>query len=159
MSSPFTIRPARPDEADALSALAQRSKANWGYDRDFLDAVRGVLTFTAADVERGSIYVLEREGELSGVYRLTGNPPDGELSDLWLDPNAIGRGLGRALFDHALRSAALLGYEALLIESDPNAEGFYLTMGAVRIGEQRSAAGRMLPLLRVAVPSGAARSS
>jgi hypothetical protein len=31
-----TIRPARPDEADHLTALCKRSKAHWGYDEAFL---------------------------------------------------------------------------------------------------------------------------
>jgi hypothetical protein len=47
------------------------------------------------------------------------------------------------------RIAAELRFETLLIESDPNAEGFYLAMGATRIDERRSASGRTLPLLRV----------
>ena len=36
------------------------------------------------------------------------------------------------------------------IQSDPYAEGFYLAMGAVRVGELESTVtpGRMLPLLR-----------
>jgi hypothetical protein len=40
-------------------------------------------------------------------------------------------------------------YERLLIQSDPFAEGFYLRLGADRIGEVPSQAlpGRVLPLL------------
>jgi hypothetical protein len=37
------IRPARPDEATDLSALAMRSKAYWGYDDDFLRACRAYV--------------------------------------------------------------------------------------------------------------------
>jgi hypothetical protein len=44
------------------------------------------------------------------------------------------------------------GFEALLIEADPQAESFYLRMGAVRIGDTvSSATGRTLPLLRAAI--------
>jgi GNAT superfamily N-acetyltransferase len=128
-----------------------RSKAHWGYDPVFLEAVRPLLEFTEADLARAPVFVLTREDEAVGVYRLAGEPPEGELEDLWLDPRLIGRGLGRRLFEHALLTARELGFKSLLIESDPNAEGFYLTVGAVRVGEQRSPSGRMLPLLRVAV--------
>jgi hypothetical protein len=38
------IRPARPDEAGAISALALRSKGHWGYDAAFLAACRENLT-------------------------------------------------------------------------------------------------------------------
>lgn len=38
------LRPAEPDEATAISALAQRSKAHWGYGQEFLVACRDDLT-------------------------------------------------------------------------------------------------------------------
>jgi GNAT superfamily N-acetyltransferase len=158
-SATARIRPARPEEASALTTVALSSKAHWGYDCDFLAAVRENLTFTAADCESGSIRVLERDGELCGLYRIVGRPPEGELSDLWVDPHVIGRGLGRTLFRHALETAAREGFETLLIESDPHAIGFYLTMGAAHVGHRRSDLGHWLPLLRIAVPSGGARSS
>ena len=47
----------------------------------------------------------------------------------------MGRGIGRALFEHAVEQARRLGSHALKIESDPNAEGFYKRMGAHRVGE------------------------
>jgi ribosomal protein S18 acetylase RimI-like enzyme len=143
------IRRARPGEAADLSALALRSKAHWGYDQEFLDAVRPVLTFSEADLSASPVYVLEAAGVPAGMYRLTGEPPEGELEDLWLGPELIGRGLGRRLFEHALGIAAELGFDSLVIEADPNAEPFYLAMGAVRIGDRRSPSGRTLPLLRV----------
>ena len=147
----FVIRPAQAGEAGSLSALAMRSKAHWGYDQAFLEAVRPLLEFTEADLARVPVYVLTDQGEAVGVYRLEGEPPRGVIEDLWLDPRLIGRGIGRRLFEHALLTARELGFESLLIESDPNAEGFYLAMGAVLVGERRSPSGRTLPLLRVAV--------
>jgi GNAT superfamily N-acetyltransferase len=53
-----------------------------------------------------------------------------ELEHLWVSPEHIGTGIGRALFDHAVRRAAALGATTLSIEADPNAEGFYRRMGA-----------------------------
>jgi N-acetylglutamate synthase-like GNAT family acetyltransferase len=100
------IRAARVEECAALTGLVRRSKTHWGYDRDFVDAVRDSLTFTAADFDAGPIWVLELDGEVSGVHHIIGSPPEGELSDLWLNPTAIGRGLGRALFRHALETAS-----------------------------------------------------
>ena len=128
-----------------------RSKAHWAYTDEFLDAVRSILTFSEADLAGSPVYVLEAASEPVGMYRLTGSPPEGELEDLWLDPRVIGIGAGRRLFDHAVATAHELGFDSLRIESDPNAEGFYRAMGATRIGERRSDAGRALPLLLVDV--------
>jgi GNAT superfamily N-acetyltransferase len=153
MSEPsnFLIRPAAAGEAAALSALALRSKAHWGYDDHFLDTVRPLLTFTEADLAGSPVYVLTVGGEALGVYRISGDPPEGELDDLWLDPSLIGLGYGRRLFAHALVTARELGFTSLLIEGDPNAEGFYVAMGASAIGTRRSPSGRTLPLLRATV--------
>ncbi len=57
-----------------------------------------------------------------------------DLLHLWVLPEAMGRGVGRSLFSHALERARILGFRELEIESDPNAEGFYQRMGAHRVG-------------------------
>ena len=150
-SPDFLIRPAAAGESATLSALALRSKAHWGYGQWFLDHVRPHLTFTEADLRADPVYVLAVGGQALGVYRLAGAGPEGDLEDLWLDPDLIGRGYGRRLFEHALSTARALGFESLLIEADPNAEGFYAAMGASRIGTRRSPSGRTLPLLRVGI--------
>jgi hypothetical protein len=62
----------------------------------------------------------------------------------------MGQGIGRSLFLHAVDRAKHLGFKKLEIESDPNAEGFYLRMGARRVGLNASeVAGhrRELPVL------------
>jgi hypothetical protein len=58
--------------------------------------------------------------------------------------------VGRALFEHAVGTAASLGAEVVGIEADPNAEGFYRRMGAKRVGEivyELDGRERVLPLL------------
>ena len=74
-----------------------------------------------------------------------------ELHHLWVDPPAMGRGIGRRLFGSLLDRVRRRGARRMLIESDPYAETFYLHMGAIRIGERAVPAipGRMLPLLAI----------
>lgn len=60
------------------------------------------------------------------------------LEHLWVLPRAMHRGLGRALFQHAIARARTLGFLGVEIESDPNAEAFYLRMGAKRAGTSLS---------------------
>jgi hypothetical protein len=62
----------------------------------------------------------------------------------------MGRGFGRALFRRVGEQAKALGLAAFEIEADPNAEAFYLHMGAKRVGTRVSkieGARRELPLL------------
>ena len=70
---------------------------------------------------------------------------------LFVDPAAIGTGVGRALLIDALTVARTAGLDALLIESDPDAEPFYRSHGAEPAGTRTSVStGRELPLLRIA---------
>lgn len=148
---PERIRRARPDEADALSALAFRSKAHWGYPPDFLATWRDEMRLHADAIAKHEVWVAESPGgSLIGYHRVLAGDP-AELEDLWVEPHAIGSGVGRWLFQHAIEVAAGLGASALEIVSDPHAVGFYERMGAVVIGEIPSmlVAGRTLPRMRL----------
>ena len=56
-------------------------------------------------------------------------------------------GVGRALWEKAEALARDAGAAKIGLDSDPYAEGFYLAMGAMRVGEAPSGSipGRVLP--------------
>jgi GNAT superfamily N-acetyltransferase len=146
-----TLRLARPDEAAALSELALRSKAHWGYSDEFIEACRDELTVHRSQIDAGRVIVAEMDGAVVGTATLGGRPPEGDVENCFVEPDHIGTGVGRALFA-ALRAAAVdTGFTRLRIESDPNALGFYEHQGAIKIGEAPSGSipGRVLPLLQL----------
>jgi GNAT superfamily N-acetyltransferase len=151
------IRPARPDEVEHLSGLAFRAKAHWGYDAAFMAACIPALTVSVEQVtapDRRLLVAEDEGGTVVGFAALhldTAAAPDtAELTDLFVEPRAIGQGYGWRLWQQAMALARSLGVREVRIESDPFAEPFYLRQGAVRIGETPSSAipGRVLPLLR-----------
>lgn len=150
MTSEISIRPARPDEAGALTALCVRSKAHWGYDAAFMARAMSELTVKPGWIAEGLVLVAEVGGAPAGVAGIV-DEGDGcfDVSVFFVDPDCMGAGLGRVLFDAMCDLARTKGAKRLTILSDPNAEPFYRRMGAVRIGEERSssATGRILPLL------------
>ena len=145
MASDVTVRSARVGEAADLTALCLRSKAHWGYDAEFMRLTRAALDLSDADIASGRVLVAERDGLLFGVARVE---PDGELGLMFVDPPAINRGVGRALFEKAVVLARRLGATRMPILADPNAAPFYERMGARLVGEAPSDAipGRTLPL-------------
>ena len=153
--SGVTLRRARPDEAGVLSDPAIAAKGFWGYDQAFIESCRAELTLRPEDVARRNVVVAEVGGVVVGFYSVDGDPPVGELGNLWVRPGEIGTGLGRVMWRDAMATAAAAGFEYLEIGAEPNAEGFYRRMGAERVGEQPSGSvpGRMLPLMRVRVPA------
>lgn len=144
-----TIRAARPGEAAALTDLALRSKAHWGYDAAFLTANRHDLALTRQRIVDGMVYVYVAAGRTLGLYELSIAAVQAEVELLFVAPEAIGTGVGRALWRHLVAQARHHGATTLRIESDPYACGFYEAMGAQRIGEVHSDVipGRSLPLL------------
>jgi GNAT superfamily N-acetyltransferase len=150
-----TIRPAALSEAEALTTLALAGKRHWGYPEAWLEAWRKGLTITPDYLEAHTVFCAADEtGRVVGFYTLERDGADFRLENLFLAPDFIGHGLGRQLFEHAVRTAREQGATELLIESDPNAEGFYLRMGARRVGELVShltGTERVVPLLRYAL--------
>jgi GNAT superfamily N-acetyltransferase len=145
VASDVTVRGARAGEAAALTALSVRSKAHWGYDDAFMKASQASLTVSDADIAGGRVLVAERAGLLFGVARVE---PDGELGLMFVDPLAMNRGVGRALFEAAVVLARRLGARRMAILADPNAAAFYERMGARFVAHAPSDAipGRTLPL-------------
>ncbi len=146
----ITIRPARPHEADALSALCKRAKAHWGYDAEFLRLSEASLTIGPALIGSGLVLVAE-DARLLGLASL--DPlGDGawDLLHMFVEPGAMGRGVGRLLFAAIAALARQNGGATLSVLADPNAEAFYLRMGARRTGAAPSDAvpDRLLPLLQ-----------
>ena len=141
---------ARPEEATELTAVAFAAKRHWGYRESWIESWRDLLTVTPKLVAENPTFAATEDDHVVGFYSLTARPrPD--LTHLWVLPVAMGRGLGRALFEHAVEQARALGWASFEIEADPNAERFYLHMGAQRIGTNVSdveGARRELPLLR-----------
>lgn len=146
------IRPARGEDAEALSDLAYRSKAHWGYDDAFMAACRAELTYSPEQLDAGGFWVLEDGDEVRGFYGLTKISPDAvELEAMFVEPDHIGHGYGRALTDHALQEFRAMDLARLVIQADPNAAPFYEDAGATLIGERPSDSieGRTLPLYEI----------
>lgn len=149
------VRPALPADASMLTELALRAKAHWGYSAELLELWRPQLTITPEIIERQSTWVCEDCGSIRGFCSIESTGDSAELEHLWVDPDAMGRGIGRALLVHALAEARACGVRSLRAESDPHAAGFYLRMGASPAGEADSTpTGRKLPVLSFDLPEG-----
>jgi ribosomal protein S18 acetylase RimI-like enzyme len=146
------LRPATGADADAMGRIAQRS---WEvtYRGMIPDAVLDEWIAEAPDSWRalfatrppdspGRAWVGERDGVVLG-YATTSPakdqwlpPPDGagELGNLYLDPDAIGTGLGRRLYEHSVADLATRGFDPLVVwafRDNHRAAGFYRRMGLV----------------------------
>ena len=145
---PIRIREGRSDEFERLREIAIAAKAHWGYALARVQewAERG--DFEPESLSKRLVYVAEIEGEPVGWASLIPRGMVGWLEDLWVDPQWIGRGVGRLLFEHVAKEAGQLGFRRLEWEAEPNARGFYERMGGVYVRDsQVTEWGRVLKVL------------
>jgi GNAT superfamily N-acetyltransferase len=155
--SPSAIRRAFPTEAPLLNELTGRSVLSWGYEPEFLDWEPEAITVTAEFIAGSPVFVLEEAARIVGYYGLHGEPPEMALDKLFVEPDRIGTGCGKRLWQHAVATARGMGASVLTLASDPNAAPFYRAMGAEWVREEpTSRPGWALQMFRFGVPVAAA---
>jgi len=144
------VRSAGPADVEALAGISGRA-LNATYRGVVPDVVLdewiegGPTSWRAAFENRASdspnrAWVAERDGSVLGYATTVPArshwlpPPDGagELTNLYLDPDAIGTGLGRLLYEHAVTDLRQRGFDPLLVwafRDNPLAGRFYERMG------------------------------
>jgi hypothetical protein len=85
-----------------LSDLALAVKGFWGYDQAFIESCRDELAFGPDDIARRPFVAADLGGLVAGCYSVDGDPPVGELGNMWIRPSKIGTGLGRVLWQDAM---------------------------------------------------------
>jgi len=155
------IRRARPDEAAVLTEIAHAAKRHWGYPENWIEHWRADLTITPDFIRHNEMYVAVSGEEILGccaivITQLPAAEPRAELEHMWIRPERMGAGIGRALFRHAGERAADLNVTVMELSADPNAAGFYERMGARLTGEVPAAVAgkaRVLPRMSVDLKS------
>jgi GNAT superfamily N-acetyltransferase len=128
------IRAATPSEVETLGGVALAAKASWGYSGAQLTEWHSDLVPTAESVRRQPTFAAELGNEVVGFCQLSVAPARAQLEHLWVHPRHMRKGTGKLLLAHALQYLAHLGIAFVEIDSDPNAEPFYVACGAVRVG-------------------------
>lgn len=98
-------------------------------------------------LEEKQAHVAEERGTIVGFYTLASTRGgEAELEHPFVEPAALARGIDSRLFRHACETATAIGARTLVIQSDPNAAGFYHALGATLEGEiPSSIPGRTIP--------------
>ncbi|HXT62861.1 MAG TPA: GNAT family N-acetyltransferase [Pyrinomonadaceae bacterium] len=147
------IRRAEPTEAETLTSIAHAAKRHWNYPKQWIEQWQPDLTITPELISANEFFVAVLNQEVVGCCALVVSGSLAEIEHMWMKPEHMGGGIGRALFEHAKRRAEERGATVLELSADPNAEGFYQRMGAERIGEvpagMHGREDRVLPRMRI----------
>lgn len=141
-----------PQRAQELTRIALAAKAHWGYPQRWMEIWRPQLTFSPEYFQENDSWMAVLDERPIAFYTWKDKQGIAWIEDLWVWPDYIGKGVGKALFLHAVEFSRQRRYKILELESDPNAIGFYQKMGMYKIGERHSEVDgqpRTLPIMRL----------
>jgi GNAT superfamily N-acetyltransferase len=142
------IRPPRPDEGERLREIATAAKAHWGYPLEQVRSWAARGDFSEAGLGAKELFVAEKDGRAVAFASLIGRGAVCVLDDLWVEPEAMGEGIGSELFRAAADRARELGARTLEWEAEPHAVGFYERMGGRHLRDSPPTEfGRTLPVM------------
>jgi len=133
----YEIRRALPEDCRALKAVARAAKGYWHYSSDYMELWNHDQEITPDYVEHYQVRCVVSGRKIIGFYAYSTDGEIRDLTHLWVAPEHIGTGVGRILLRDAIERLRADGVRGLHIIADPNAEGFYLRMGARRLAETR----------------------
>jgi GNAT superfamily N-acetyltransferase len=155
------IRRAKKFEADELTRISFASKGYWGYPQAYFDIWLDELTIGSDYIRKNNVFVYESGEAIIGYYALVELEGALEVSGviikkgfwlehMFLEPEHIGIGIGRSMFDHLHKYCRTNGIAEVGILADPNARGFYEKMGCEYVNEYPSTIkDRTTPYLRL----------
>jgi len=145
------FRRANAADVDAVRALITRSMGHWPRDAGYLAQAVELMSLDADDLERDEAWILEDGAGAIGFYRISISGDSAEIEELHLEPDRIGHGFGRTLFEHAVSRAKGRGVKRLEWSCDEYPLGFYLAMGGHVTGSTPSGIAGDEPLTEMAL--------
>lgn len=149
MIARVNIRNAPQTEAPVLEALQRRSSDVWEQYREQLAAHPDAIELPQAFIDnrwvRVAVDVDDTPIGFSAV--IPGNGPVHELDGLFVEPQHMSSGVGRALIEDAAARASAQGAEALEVTVGP-AQGFYERVGFNLIGTAQTRFGPAVRMRR-----------
>lgn len=141
---------AEAKDAAKLTEVAFTAKRHWGYPESWMARWSSALAISPDFLSKHPTFVAKENQEIVGFATVRVEGSEGWIDHLWVKPEAMRRGIGRALFTECESHARAVGLLRLKMEADPHAEAFYARMGA-RVFQQVPAsmdgAPRFLPLM------------
>ncbi len=153
MKNHYAIKKIRPNN-EILNNIMMRSLAVWGYSPKQIEGAVEALEITEEFLGKSICYVAELNDLIKGFFCIEPNQI-GELSEakFYIEPDSMRLGLGTILWNkviYELKNEEVKYFKFLI---DPNAQGFYEKLGAVKVAEQPSdiIEGYMIPIMKYTI--------
>ena len=147
------IKKASINDNEILTEITKKSKAYWGYSEEQILKWNDSLTISKEYVETNSVFKLMDNDKTIGYYSyLIEKERNVVLDNLFILPEYIGKGFGEYLMSDFLNRMKIEKFEKITLNSEPNAENFYLKFGFKKIGEfETSIKNRFMPIMEMSL--------
>jgi GNAT superfamily N-acetyltransferase len=134
VSPTVTIRSAAAADVPALREVYRRSSLSNEGDRDLFSVHPELLDWSDLSVQEGRTRVAEADGRIAGFATLSFTATSAEVEDLFVDPDWMRLGIGRALVEGIATMAGIAGWRFIEVDANPHALHFYARVGFVALG-------------------------
>jgi len=142
------IQKANIEDAEVLTQLMRKSKGYWEYSTEQLEKWKEELKISEEYIAENNTFKLSLLDKCIGFYSFKQNGENLKLDNLFIRPNAIGKGYGKILLQDFLKKARSISCKRVLLESDPNAEPFYKKHNFNTIAlQETSIRNRFMPIM------------
>lgn len=143
------IREAKRSEHEKLTQIGFAAKRYWDYPQEYFAIWKDELTITEKYIDDNVVFAVRSDEVIVAYYSIVQVAEDffaGETKvekGFWLEhmfvlPEHIGKGIGKAMYRHAIDFCRDNDIEQLRVFADPNAKGFYEKQGANYLQERPS---------------------
>ncbi|OHT46782.1 GNAT family N-acetyltransferase [Flavobacterium tructae] len=145
------IEKANTTDSEILTQITKKSKAYWGYSAEQIQKWEVNLTISPDYIKEHDVFKLVKDKVIIGYYSyLFEDEKNVKMDNLFILPEYIGKGFGKYLFLDFLNRMKEVEIQTIQLDSEPNAEGFYLKMGFVKIGAfETSIKDRFMPIMKM----------
>jgi ribosomal protein S18 acetylase RimI-like enzyme len=147
------IKKANLNDNEILTVITKKSKAHWGYSEEQILQWNDNLTISKDYIENNCVFKLIVNDKVVGYYSYIIKEEKNVLLDnLFILPEYIGKGFGKYLMTDFLNRMKNEKFEKITLDSEPNAEDFYLKIGFKKIGEfETSIKNRFMPIMEMSL--------
>ena len=140
---------AKISDAEILTDLTLKSKSYWKYGDKQIEKWRDDLTISTKYISKSEVYNLTVMNKILAYYSYFSLDNERvKLDNMFVHPDFIGQGYGKALINDFMIRAKNSGYNRVELEADPIAEEFYKKLGFRVTGKtETSIENRFLPIM------------
>lgn len=149
------IKKASINDNEILTEITKKSKAYWGYSEEQILKWSDNLTISKDYIETNYVFALVNDNKIIGYYSYIIKEEEEKnviLDNLFILPEYIGKGFGKYLMNDFLNRMKNEKFEKITLDSEPNAEDFYLKIGFKKIGEfETPIKNRFMPIMEISL--------